>query len=31
MAGKRMTIYFDETVHKALRIKAAETVLVHYI
>ena len=24
-SGKRATVYFDESVHKALRLKAAET------
>jgi len=25
MSGKRATVYFDETLHRALRLKAAET------
>ena len=25
MSGKRATVYFDETIHRALRLKAAET------
>ena len=25
MSAKRATVYFDETIHRALRLKAAET------